>query len=226
MCKTQRRKKTISNRAGSPFGAWSKYGSKQIISLLVVCLLALSPLLAIPGKAGLFQRATLTSQNNSQSQSLENSVNLNESQGNLSLTQEESLAKAKSSWINASANLDVLDTQMAHKTSLVEILKDSTALTLMVNDNLNLDVMALKEESAKKDGIIEELRGKKLKKILDVGGTYNVEDGFGLSTDIGLKYGIMTTKVGVQALLSDVLNPIKLSDIDTYTFRASVGLQW
>lgn len=226
MCKRKRTRNATSNSVGKHFGAWSRFGFKPIMSLLVVSLLALSPLLAIPGKAGLFQRTTLTSQSNSQSQSLENSQSLNSNQGIQSPVLEENLMKAKDTLTSASAKLDVVDSQMASQMALTEILQESQALTLKVNDNLTLDNEALIKENAKKDGIIEELRGKKLKKILEVGGTYNTEDGWGASADVGFMYGNVTTKFGASALVSDLMNPAKLDDLNTYTFKASVGLQW
>lgn len=224
MCRNK--KKEILSNTGNLFGVWSKFGSKRTISLLVVCLLALSPLLAIPGKAGLFQRTTLTSQDSSQSQSLENLTNLNESQKIQSQIYEESLLKEKSILTSVSAKLDVVDSQMAYQMDLTEILKDSAALTLKVNENLTLDNVALSKDNAEKDGIIEGLKGDKVKKIFDVGGTYNTIEGWGVSADVGLKRGIFTTKIGAEVALGDLLNPVALANLDTYTFRASVGLQW
>lgn len=226
MCKNSRTRNATSNSVGSLFGVWSRFGFKPIMSLLVVFSLALLPLHAIPGKAGLFQRAALTSQSNSQSQSSENSVALNNSQEIQSPMLEENLLKAKDSLTNASAKLDVADSQIASQTALTEILRQSQALTLKVNDNLVSENEVLTKDNAKKDGIIETLKGNKVQKIFDVGGTYNTIDGWGLSADVGLKKGIFTTKFGAEALVGDLINPNALRKLDTYTFRASVGLQW
>ena len=226
MCKNLKRRSVTSSNTGNLFGAWSKFGFKPIISLLVVFSLGLSPLLAIPGKAGLFQRTTLTLPSSSQTQSLESSANLNSNQEMSSQTLEENLLKAKDTSTSALAKLDVVDSQMATQMDLTKVLQESQSLTLKVNENLTVDNAALEKKVSKQEGIIEELRGNKLKKILEVGGTYNTTNGWGLGADVGLKYGNVTTKFGAEALVADLINPVKIKDLDTYTFKASVGLEW
>lgn len=220
------RKNEILNKNGNLFGTWSNCGFKLItVSLLVLCLGVLQ-LVAIPNRAEMFQTPILTQQSNSQSLSLESLSNPKTTQGISSKELTEILTTADGSLQSASSKLQMMSTELETQKALVDALERSTVLIIDVNKNLSTDNGELTKTIANQQGVIDTLKGNKLKTIFDVGGTYNTLNGWGVSTDIGWKYGIVTTKFGVQALVADIINPIKLKDINTYTFKASMGLEW
>lgn len=220
------RKNGILNKNGNLFGTWSNFGFKlTTVSLLVLCLGVLQ-LVAIPNRAEMFQTPILTQQSNSQSPSLESLNNLKTTQEISSKELAEILTTADGSLQNASSKLQMMATELETQKALVNALEKSTVLIIDVNKNLTTDNAELTRTVNNQQGVIDTLKGNKLKKIFEVGGTYNTLDGWGVSTDIGWKYGIVTTKFGVQALVADIINPLKLKDINTYTFKASMGLEW
>lgn len=210
------------NKTEKLSGILSSCGFKRTISILLVLCLVASQAFALPNKAGLFQRMEQTSQNNSQMTSLNNS---NVANGEVVLSQEQAEMILRT--LNESSEgLITVEAENQHQAELTQILRDTSALYVDANKNLTLKVAEQAETIAKQEGVIETLKGDKVKKIFDVGGTYNTVNGWGVSADIGLKKGFMTTKIGVEALVADLINPVKLADLDTYTFRASIGFQW
>lgn len=210
------------NKTEKHSGILLSCGFKQIISILLVLCLVASQAFALPNKAGLFQRMEQTSLNNSQMISLNNS---NVANGEVVLSQEQ--VELISRTLNESSEgLITVEAEQQQQAELTQILRDTSALYVAANKDLSLKVDEQALTIAKQEGIIEELKGHKIKKTFEVGGTYNLINGWGVGADIGLKKGIVTTKIGAEALVADLLNPVKLTDLTTYTFKASIGLQW
>lgn len=215
-------KKNKENRNEKLSGILSNCGFKRTISILLVLCLVASQGFALPNKAGLFQRMEMSSQENSQMESLSNST---ESKKEVVISQEqreEMLTKLSGSY----NNLTTIENDTVDSMELTAILQKS--MTLLIADNTEKDEVINEQEEtiATQEGQIKELKGKKISKIIEIGGTYNIVEGWGAEASAGLKFGNVVTKVGAEASIADLMNPVKLADLNTYKFKATVGLQW
>lgn len=221
------------------FGSSVNYGFKQIISLLVVFSLGLSPLLALPWRSVnslnlmMDSSSTKTSQMNSMQSS--NEVRMNqvleseqakkvlESVETLSAnTLIEDLIEADKELENAYVSLNKVEGELEHSQNLIKILEgdnqrtnDTLVETTNEKNNLLTENLKLKEEAY----------GTKC--ITKVTGTYNRLDGFGVGGALGLRFGRgLILEVGATVPLSVVSNPPELLNYRKYDFEASLGWEW
>ena len=215
-------KKKNADKTEKPSGIYASCGFKRTISILLVLCLVASQAFALPNKAGLFQRMDQTSLVNSQTNS---SMNLNEANGNLVLSPQQQ--KQISNLLDESLmGVIQIEGEDEHQASLTELIEKSTMMFVAKNEELNAQLADRDKTIAKQEGQIKELRGDKIQKTFDVYGTYNLDLGWGAGADVGLKVGHMTTKIGAEALVADLMNPNKLKDLNTYTFKAGIGFEW
>lgn len=215
-------KKNKENRNEKLSGILSNCGFKRTISILLVLCLVASQGFALPSKAGLYQRMEMNSQENSQMESLSNST---ESKKEVVISQEqreEMLTKLSGSY----NNLTTIENDTVDSMELTAILQKSMTLLISDNDEKDKVINDQEETIATQKGQIKELKGKKITKIIEIGGTYNLDYGWGAEASAGLKFDNVVTKVGVEAPIADLMNPAKLTDLNTYKFKATVGLQW
>lgn len=211
-----------------PFGNSLSFGSRLIISSLVVSFLALSPLAALPWRTvNKMELKTQIQQDSKatksyQTESLKSSeevktqqVSQQEKAENVLKNVDDSLESILKSLVKTEAELD-------HQISLTKILQDdnlevhsslqkvSEEKNLLVNENLKLK---------------QEAYGTKL--ITEVSALYNLQTGFGIEGAIGFRFGPgAILKGGVSVPIATVMNPPQLVNINNYTFKATLGWEW
>lgn len=215
-------KKRKENKNSKHSGICSNYGFKRTISILLVLCLVASQVYALPNKAGMFQRMEQTLQKSSQENSM---TKLETTNGELVLTpeQQEKISKKLNELSTESTNIEFLADD---STDLLVILERATDMAFAQNDELVAQNAEKDKIIAKQEGQIAELKKPKIGKLIELSGTYNTEIGWGAEAAIGLEFGNVITKVGAEASVADLINPVKLKDLDTYKFKATVGLRF
>ena len=118
---------------------------------------------------------------------------------------------------------DRLAEEVAENTIFITSLQTDLVNSRAQAQNLSVEVA---EKEGEVDTLKEKLKNKKSYKFVLVGANYNLQDGYGLSIDTGVKFdcGLMTS-VGVSLPLDDV-NPISALDVNNYTFNTKIGFAW
>lgn len=220
MCQKLRKRKISFNLLSS--------GSPRIISLSLVLLLGLSPLAALPWRA--VNKMDLKDQVESRSDlmeisptnSLQNSSEVN-NQLSSPTQQEKNLLKTVDGLLEStSTNLTQTDFDIKEQIYLT---------TVLAKDNMQLteDYAAKADEYNKvlkqKQDLEKKLYSPKV--LTEVLGTYNLETGFGVGASIGVKAGHgAIIKAGATVPLQTIMNPPQLSNLNNYTFQASMGWEW
>ena len=217
---------------------------KKLFTFLLVFSLVFSPAFC-SGKREVGLKTILLGSKEAQTSSVEKQTTLSTPQQKLdqNLTQSNNLGESLSDESSTEIVSKIVTTareataiNQGTMISLAIVQTEANRLTEEVAENalyisgLEVDLETFKGQAQdleiKNATLEQKLDNKKSFKFAMVGANYNLDDGYGISFDTGVKFdnGLMTS-VGISLPL-DNINPVGALDINNYSFNTKIGFAW